>query len=72
MNDPQTEIARLNEKIALMERDLEAKDNALRGCDKDGGAHNSHIGERLEGLDDIAAVERGGDGEMGNPEMANF
>jgi hypothetical protein len=54
-----------------MEKDLEAKDNGLRGCDEDGDAHNSHIGDRLEGRDDGGAVERGGS-EMGNPEMANF
>jgi hypothetical protein len=71
MNDPQTKIARLNEEIAQMERDLEAKDNTLRGREEDGDAHNSHTGERLEGRDYGGAVERGGR-ETGNSEMANF
>ncbi len=54
-----------------MEKDLEAKVNALRESDEDRDAHNSQTWEMLEGHDDQGTGEKGGH-ETDNPEMANF
>jgi hypothetical protein len=68
---PQTKIARFNEKIAQLEKSLQAKDIARIEYNEDEDARNSQTGEKPEDHDDKEVAKKESCG-VGNSEMANF